>query len=443
MGKCRGSAAVLAMIFIVVFGAMAAAFYSMITTAICVARNDRDAAMARAAAESGMEMLKFILSSEQIEGSASYLDMDGTVAALGTQLDESFGTTLCAVQGGVGIAPEEITFPQSNRLALGAGSGEFSAVIALDATATDAKPVLAVTVTGWSPSGSIHRVLSARYVPEDTDLVTISPYDVGVYTNGAFEAKNNVLVKEQGKDFSDKLMLAIAAGTAFDIKNADIDDIQGQIWIKEGATANVSETIPVGTLPVAPMFTLPDASVYASDSSFEYCNTWNDFLAKYQTSSKKRFYVAHGNLGKGGTYSSIVSIGGIDIPGSLVFGPEISLVQIDGKKQGPTTIDGDSSFYYSIYAPSAQITYNGNTAANISGYIVANKFEGNGTNAAGMTVTNGGLITLSTASDACVLNQLDFTYTLPPPEQRPATGGAAIRRNFQMDYASYAETSAF
>lgn len=86
----RGSASVLAMIFLVVFGALSCAFFVMINTSLQVAKNDRNSIRARAAAESGMEVVKHHLSAIKLPGTTPDTAVMGDLA---TALETALATS--------------------------------------------------------------------------------------------------------------------------------------------------------------------------------------------------------------------------------------------------------------------------------------------------------------------------------------------------------------
>jgi hypothetical protein len=131
---------------------------------------------------------------------------------------------------------------------------------------------------------------------------------------------------------------------------------------------------------------------------------------------------------------------GKTINASMVFGPGVTTIDIQGSKQVPTLISMDPSYKYAIIAPAAHITYNGNTAASIEGYIVANRFSGNDNNSSEFTIRNGGLLTLDPSSNSCDLGQSDLYIYLPERTSRPVTTRFFTYRRYVMSYAGYRES---
>src|SRR5262245_25150566 len=107
--RMRGMTAVLAMLFLVLFSAMALGFYAATTTAMQVSANDEKAARARAATESGMEFMKYQLAHVNIP--ATITDVDAVAndlyVDLQTQLEGTgnLGTMTLSKTGGGGILP--------------------------------------------------------------------------------------------------------------------------------------------------------------------------------------------------------------------------------------------------------------------------------------------------------------------------------------------------
>src|SRR4051812_10884995 len=67
-GARRGVASVLAMLYLVIFSALALGFYGAVTTAAQLAHNDERAMMAQVSAESGLEYIKMRLSKVEFPG---------------------------------------------------------------------------------------------------------------------------------------------------------------------------------------------------------------------------------------------------------------------------------------------------------------------------------------------------------------------------------------
>ena len=84
----RGVALVLAMLYLMLMSVLAVGFYAASAMAVQIARNDRLAADAQAAAESGMQFVRYQLGNVQVDGQTSDAELLHALAkSLATQLD--------------------------------------------------------------------------------------------------------------------------------------------------------------------------------------------------------------------------------------------------------------------------------------------------------------------------------------------------------------------
>jgi len=96
----RGIAAVLAMLYLVLFSTLALGFYAATTTAVQVVGNERRSALAQMAAESGMDFVRYQLSHVTIpHGTAPSALFSTIYASLQTQLNDTGNLTTISNDG--------------------------------------------------------------------------------------------------------------------------------------------------------------------------------------------------------------------------------------------------------------------------------------------------------------------------------------------------------
>jgi hypothetical protein len=456
----RGSATVLAMMFLVIFAMLGLAFYAMVTVSVAVARNDRNSATAEAALQSGMEYTKYVLSSvvyDPVAGSGT------TLERLCAALDARYGSQPAFASHG-GIAQQadgSIRIPASANHWLTSASaqpGRFYAVVSMATGATEADPVLQVTVYANNAATSADSLLS-RQVDFKCNKIDIegrawSSFDFGVAANGVISGKDNLVVRETSESGYSALMASgVQAGIAItSTVNNSHATYDGTVWTANGTSQLNLIDAPCNLLDKPLVFPtadslMPTAAQLASD--FETYDTLADCLKA--THTKKRFYIRYGDATTRNngvtTYSNTATLTGVTIPGAVVFGPDVTVIDIEGKGQStsqiPTRIQGDPGYPYGILAPHAQMIYNGNTGMPCFGYIVVDQFQGNSTNSASITIDNGGLVTLSKSASSCALNQVSLLFHLPPAPERPDVTSPQVFRSFQMDYGGYTEANAY
>src|SRR4051812_22836028 len=86
----RGIASMMAMLYLVIFAALALGFYASTTTAVQVSRNERGIASAQAAAESGLYFMRYQMGELAIPSATTDADLLSTVASkLTTRLNST------------------------------------------------------------------------------------------------------------------------------------------------------------------------------------------------------------------------------------------------------------------------------------------------------------------------------------------------------------------
>lgn len=151
----RGVASVMAMLFMVVFSALALGFYAATTTASQVAGNERTGATAQSAAESGIAFLRYHLSALDIPPG---LNNDQLFDEVHTQLSDRLRNTPNMGNGDIGYDPNAITIPATGYMQIdAAGTQKFRVVL------TRAGDQLIAKITGRSGSLSVGRAIELKF----------------------------------------------------------------------------------------------------------------------------------------------------------------------------------------------------------------------------------------------------------------------------------------
>ena len=169
----RGVASMMAMLFMVVFSALALGFYAATTTASQVAHNERRATSARLAAEAGVDFIHYHLASLDVPAGLSDTQaFEEVMMQLQARLD---GTPNLAGSR-VGYDGNEITIPQVGHIQVDpAGEQQFRIIIAR------AGDLLVTKVVGRSGTSSLGRGIQITF-QKATNATAI--FDFGVASRG-------------------------------------------------------------------------------------------------------------------------------------------------------------------------------------------------------------------------------------------------------------------
>jgi hypothetical protein len=178
----RGIVAVLAMIYLVLFSALALGFYAQTNTAAQVSYNDRKSAQAFTAAESGMAFVRYHLNNTTLPSGTQPSQFWSRVTDHFQTLDDSANFA----PSGVGISDTTLSLPAdpAGYVELNDGATRFRATITkLNETGT-----LRVLVVGRYGDSTIARALQLDYIPIP-NASAIFNYGVAskgkIYTAGA------------------------------------------------------------------------------------------------------------------------------------------------------------------------------------------------------------------------------------------------------------------
>lgn len=188
MKRNRGTAAVLAMIFLAVFAVLGVSLYGMAIASFSTSRNDRDSLDASAAADSGMALFQrvvgnVIMSETQTTGGQA---MQKILTGLQTALGQGNASgTLGSQTIGTDLTGGQITQIRIPQFALHSGSAQrVSATISFPpgVQPTDSLPRMYLTVTGSDANvPKLTRVVRVSLVPQDRTLMA---FYYGVFARG-------------------------------------------------------------------------------------------------------------------------------------------------------------------------------------------------------------------------------------------------------------------
>lgn len=171
----RGIASALAMIYLVLFSALALGFFAQTTLSVQVSGNERRGAAAQAAAESGLAFLRYQLSRVKIPPTVAPADVFQEVH---TQLAVRLNTTENIAGRTVGYTTGAIDLPAGSQeyITLGKDVGRFRATITPNSSGG-----LRAVVTGTDPTGRFRRALRVDF---GRDMRSSAILGYGVATNG-------------------------------------------------------------------------------------------------------------------------------------------------------------------------------------------------------------------------------------------------------------------
>ena len=263
----HGFSSVLAMMYLMLFAALALGFYAQTTLSSQISDAERKSFEAQVTAEAGMEFIRFQLSAVNVaEGPTAFTQLHTQLKA---QLEgtPNLGARTVAYAPANGASPASITIPSTGYIAAGPSGGGFRAVI------SDASPNLDVKVYAAVRDGVSRRAIGVQFkrVSKPYALIGIQGMTVsGNAVTDSYDSSTGDPTKPGRYDL-------LAA------KNGGSIGSNGNISIKENArvmgdvtygrtslltvdpTAHVSGTAaPLTTNMSFPSVTLPPAGTYTA-----------------------------------------------------------------------------------------------------------------------------------------------------------------------------------
>jgi hypothetical protein len=268
----RGVTAVLAMLYLVIFSALALGFYAQTNLSTQISGGERKQAEAQLAAESGLQFIRYQLSCVNIPPS---LSASAGFKELSLQLADrlngsaNMGTKVVgytAAVPGTGGAPDTpavIRVPDTGAIRLVSKGPTFQAVI------TDASPRLTVKIVG--SSGQFARALQIQFqrAPKPYALIGLNSLTMSgsAFSDSYNAAKGDPAV--EGRYQSSKAAAGGSVGSNGNVTLSNTAKVNGDVRYGMGATATVAPGAAV-TGMLAPLYSpaayesvvLPPAGTY-------------------------------------------------------------------------------------------------------------------------------------------------------------------------------------
>jgi Tfp pilus assembly protein PilX len=180
----RGITSVIAMLYLTIFSMLAIGFYSSVTTQVQVSYNDMNINAAQAAAESGMQFIRYQLSALNV---AHNTPSDQLFNQVYIQLATAMNATGNLGTDTVGLSGSSINIPATTGHMINldnAGAGFFASI-------TQSGQVLVVKVTGQARSGQIQRAIQMNYgIAQRASSI----FNYGVASRGSINMNGNTKI---------------------------------------------------------------------------------------------------------------------------------------------------------------------------------------------------------------------------------------------------------
>ena len=484
----RGSATVVALIFMALLAALAAGFGALVSSSIQISKNEQAMARAQAAAESGMEVVKSYLT--QVSVAVGTPDADVTTSADGS-LNTLVHTATDAAGNTITLGATENlsrkvtciyfpyqptpTTPTNVQLYPGKPDG-FRATITPEFTAKGTLTWLSISVIGTNDLNSSSPI--TRQIVLDANYKFVAPpgiFAYGVMSNGGFTmVKDTVGGATSTYDLGASIMAKSVAMT----KNNG--SITGDVWLTGSGTAITgvgASGVPLNRVhahavpPAMPQF---DPSIFSTFATNSYAPTYNfsgtmENVHITSTGPGSKVTIGNNLVVNGILYidspNTVIINNNLTINGAIVFAnkdasgkpatPGVDSLTIKNSAKidvanTPATDDfarGASALQgYAILAPTADVTLNnggsGNASGNTFGSIICNKFKVD--NGYSCNMQQGTLLTYSKDADSCSLsgNNTKLLFTRGSVTAPPSTGMSGMPPGsgyFAWDMTTYSE----
>jgi hypothetical protein len=269
----RGVASLMAMLFMVIFSALALGFYAATTTASQVASNERTSLAAQTAAESGIQFLRFHLSAMDIPPG---LNNDQLFDEVHTQLSARLDGTANLNYGHIGYDPNTITIPSSGYINLDPqGESKFKITI------TRAGDQLISKITGRNGSLSIGRAIELKFSKAQNASAI---FNFGVASKGRVLTGGNATITGATDPTKGSILSTSLDATPVEVMggliSGDISLVNATGKVKLGAGVSVGGTSNTTLIQKdhvhkgvpEPKFPYVDTDVYAQYVT----NTWTE-----------------------------------------------------------------------------------------------------------------------------------------------------------------------
>lgn len=461
----HGVAAVLAMLYLCIFSALAVGFYAATNVQVQVAHNDRRTALAHTAAESGLEFMRYQLCRVVVPPSTAPQNVIGVLeTCLKAQLEgtHNFGTNTVWRDGNVIHIPRNT----DSYIALDT-NGDGSADTDFRATITDWAGQIVVKVTGRHRSleSTVTRSITMDFTREQR---TTTLFDYAVASRGKILMQKGEVTglsdPSYGLPLADAtvatMMSALASKPSIDMVGGTVggdlnvtEDGEARVTGGSVGGSSISSVIKADHVHVvdAPEFPIINTAPYLAYAvntapvggklkNYRIAPNSNPKFTGNQT-IEGILYVASPN--------KVEFRGNVTLKGFIVFenadGPAANTLDFRGSVlQQPVPSDAEfdsvrATKGVAILAPTAAVVVSGSTKSNATGSIIASTFTLNG--AGKVLIDRGTLVTLANDRDSCIINgSKGIMFTEPGKNNQPNLG-LSYSTYFAAVPSSYQEVS--
>jgi hypothetical protein len=397
----RGVTSVMAMMFLVLFAALATGFYVATTTANEVSQVESRIHKSLFAAESGMDMIRYHLANVSIPAGTPNDDvLFELYADLKAALENSgnLGVKKVGLFGNVIRIPANT----SQWISLDPSNGqEFRATI------TDTNGQLVVKVVGRHTSGPVFRAIQMEYKRQE---IPNSLFNYALAARGKIKITKGELTGINTPTIAD-VMSAATTANAIDMSGGTIG---GNLIHVPGATVNVSNGSVHGSTSLSEIYSkyvleteTPDFPVIDTDAYRHYAT--NSFNPNAQTLTNVRI-----PAGANPTFPGNMVIQGIlyiESPNTINFRGNVALngfLVVDNDAASKIDFRGDvvqgalpsgtqfdpfrTITFAAVLAPTAAVTISGSTKSLFNGNLLMSTFNWDGAGA--VTIDQGTLVAL-------------------------------------------------
>jgi hypothetical protein len=434
-----GYAALLSMLFLVLFSTLAIGFYSSTGTAVATAENDRRVAMAQQAAESGMDLMRYELAHVMIPVGTPPSQV---ISVLATQLGANMNATRNMGTDTVGFSNNVIYIPSAAGHSIPLDSG--------------GQQRFAITITAWGSdivvksTGTFNTSTSANKVARSITMdftckpIPTESFDYGIASKGQITVSKGSVGPASGAA-NDVGALMSDQTTAGAITMAG-GSVSGDLNLLAGATANITAGSVAGVTDIPtiqsqhvhvvsdPTFPTVDTTVYAPYATNNYAagapvqqnivippgtnprfNAGDEVdgimyvkspnTVTFRGNFKLNGFIVFENAGSSATNT-------LDFRGSVIVSPLPAGSQFDAMR---------SVIGVAVLAPTTAVSMSGSADSSIKGNVIAGSFAYNGSST--LYVDHGTLMALNTGANAVVVNTTkSILFTATGETNQPSTG---------------------
>ena len=393
-GRRRGITSAIAMIFMVLIGAMAVGFYAMVTTSTAVSHNDQRGAQALIAAESGIQFMRLQLARVKIPPTAS--STNDMMFELHKDLKAALETTGNLGAHTVSLVNNVITIPAEAGKTIETDSGTRSGFRVLIEAKTGG---IVCRCTGYSGVGRYRRDKSVALDFIRQELPS-SLLDNAIAAKGTVNIQKGIIggVSGTSPDTIAKIMSTKTSVPAVSITGGTLG---GNVGVVDDAYAQITGGSVAGQTNITtiyanhvkevepPEFPVVDTTVFAQYATNTYVSGMASPMQNIRIPANTNPKFSGGVVIQGILYiespNQVEFSGGSSLAGFLVFENKGTSATNTVKFAGNTTITSlppDAIFNplrsitgIAIMAPTASITTTGSTDSYLKGNVFVGQFN--------------------------------------------------------------------